>query len=59
NITVNGTTPVKEANLVVLSHQGKPLHREASSDATGVLLSVEPLNETIVGYGPFVMKTKE
>ncbi|MDI8841745.1 protease modulator HflC, partial [Salmonella enterica subsp. enterica serovar Anatum] len=34
NITVNGTTPVNEAQLVVLSQQGKTLHLEASSDAS-------------------------
>ncbi|WP_072269544.1 pirin family protein, partial [Salmonella enterica] len=59
NITVNGTTPVNEAQLVVLSQQGKTLHLEASSDASVLLLSGEPLNEPIVGYGPFVMNTKQ
>lgn len=59
NITVNGTTPVNEAQLVVLSQQGKALHLEASSDASVLLLSGEPLNEPIVGYGPFVMNTKQ
>ncbi|MDI8106968.1 hypothetical protein MJN85_30590, partial [Salmonella enterica subsp. enterica serovar Anatum] len=39
--------------------QGKTLHLEASSDASVLLLSGEPLNEPIVGYGPFVMNTKQ
>ncbi len=59
NITVNGMTPVSEAQLVVLRQQGKTLHIEASSDASVLLLSGEPLNEPIVGYGPFVMNTKQ
>ncbi|EEF4650166.1 pirin family protein [Salmonella enterica] len=59
NITLNGTTPVNEAQLVVLSQQGKTLHFETSSDASVLLLSGEPLNEPIVGYGPFVMNTKQ
>ncbi|HCL5359076.1 TPA: pirin family protein [Salmonella enterica] len=59
NITLNGTTPVNETQLVVLSQQGKTLHFETSSDASVLLLSGEPLNEPIVGYGPFVMNTKQ
>ncbi|ENL7621147.1 pirin family protein [Salmonella enterica] len=59
NITLNGTTSVNEAQLVVLSQQGKTLHFETSSDASVLLLSVKPLNEPIVGYGPFVMNTKQ
>ncbi|EFR2060343.1 pirin family protein [Salmonella enterica] len=59
NITLNGTTPVNEAQLVVLSQQGKTLHFETSSDASVLLLSGEPLTEPIVGYGPFVMNTKQ
>lgn len=59
NITLNGTTPVNEAQLVVLSQQGITLHFETSSDASVLLLSGEPLNEPIVGYGPFVMNTKQ
>ncbi|EJI0930087.1 pirin family protein [Salmonella enterica] len=59
NITLNGTTSVNEAQLVVLSQQGKTLHFETSSDASVLLLSGKPLNEPIVGYGPFVMNTKQ
>lgn len=50
---------VNEAQLVVLSQEGENLYLEASSDASVLLLSGEPLNEPIVGYGPFVMNTKQ
>lgn len=58
SIRVNGTTEAGEAQLVVLSQNGDKLHLEASSDAKVLLMSGEPLNEPIVGYGPFVMNTK-
>lgn len=58
SITVNGTTEAGEAQLVVLSQSGDKLHLEANSDAKVLLMSGEPLNEPIVGYGPFVMNTK-
>jgi redox-sensitive bicupin YhaK (pirin superfamily) len=44
---------------VVLSQQGKTLHLEATSDAKVLLMAGEPLNEPIVGYGPFVMNTNK
>jgi len=59
SITVNGSTAASEAQLVVLSQQGDALHLEATRDASVLLLSGEPLNEPIVGYGPFVMNTKQ
>lgn len=59
SMTVNGTTPVNEAQMAVLSQQEEAFHLDASSDATVLLLAGEPLNEPIVGYGPFVMNTKQ
>ena len=57
-ITVNGTAQAGEAQLVVLSQQGDTLHLDASLDAKVLLMAGEPLNEPIVGYGPFVMNSK-
>jgi len=58
SITVNNTAQASEAQLVVLSQTGKQVHLNASSHAKVLLLAGEPLNEPIVGYGPFVMNTK-
>lgn len=58
HVTVNGTAQAGEAQLVVLSQEGDKLHLEASSDAKVLLMAGAPLNEPIVGYGPFVMNTK-
>lgn len=58
SVMINGTAEAKEAQLVVFSQAGEKLHLEASSDAVVLLMAGEPLNEPIVGYGPFVMNTK-
>lgn len=57
-VTVNGTTQAGEAQLVVFSQEGSTLHLEANSDAKVLLMAGKPLNEPIVGYGPFVMNNK-
>lgn len=58
HVTVNGTAHAGEAQLVVMSQEGETLHLEAGSDAKVLLMAGAPLNETIVGYGPFVMNSK-
>ncbi len=58
SVTVNGESTVQEAQLVVLSHQGERVNLHASSDAKVLVLAGEPINEPIVGYGPFVMNSQ-
>ncbi len=41
------------------AREGRVVTLEANSDATVLLLSGEPIDEPIVGYGPFVMNTQE
>ena len=55
-VVVNGSA--REGQLVVLSQKGEALHLSASSNAKVLLMAGEPLQEPIVGYGPFVMNTK-
>lgn len=47
------------ATLAVFDTQDEVLHLEASEDTAFMLLSGEPIREPIVGYGPFVMNSKE
>jgi len=58
-VQVNGSQIAREAQMVTLSLDGRDVHIEANSDATLLLLSGEPIDEPIVGYGPFVMNTQE
>lgn len=58
-VQVNGQEVVREAQLVVLDAKGEGVMLEANNDAVVLVLSGEPLNEPVVGYGPFVMNTRE
>ena len=58
-VLVNGEEVAREAQLVVLDAKGDSVTLEANNDATVLLLTGEPIDEPIVGYGPFVMNTRE
>lgn len=47
-----------DAELGVLSHDDEDFTLSALTDAKVLILGGEPLNEPIVGYGPFVMNSK-
>ena len=57
--TVNGDESVREAQMVMLDRDGTSVRLAAETDSTVLLLSGEPLDEPIAGYGPFVMNTEE
>src|SRR5690606_28105465 len=57
-VQINGGEIVREGQLVHLTREGARVQIEANSDVTLLLLSGEPIDEPIVGYGPFVMNSQ-
>jgi hypothetical protein len=58
-VQLNDSQILRDAQMAVLDRAGEDFSVEASSDATLLVLSGEPLDEPIVGYGPFVMNTQQ
>ena len=58
-VQVNGQERVREGQLVLFGRDGHQLSLEANSDAVVLLLSGEPIDEPVVGHGPFVMNTEQ
>lgn len=54
---INGDEVLRSANLAILDKEAGQFTLEADQDTTLLVLSGEPLNEPIEGYGPFVMNT--
>ncbi|MBF8793506.1 pirin family protein [Pseudomonas monteilii] len=58
NVRVNGEREAGPASLVLLVRDGEHVQVEALEEVSLLLLSGEPIDEPIVGYGPFVMNSQ-
>ena len=57
-VHVNGEKPAREGDLALFSRAGEHIQIAAASDATLLLMSGEPIDEPVVGHGPFVMNNR-
>ncbi|WP_176593491.1 pirin family protein [Sphingobium sp. EM0848] len=59
HVTVNGSHEAGEAEMTLLSREGGDVGIRANGDATLLVLTGEPIDEPIMGHGPFVMNTED
>jgi redox-sensitive bicupin YhaK (pirin superfamily) len=59
SVRVNGSDPIGEAEVGLFDRAGERLSIDSASAARVLLLSGEPIDEPIVGRGPFVMNTAQ
>jgi len=58
-VLVNGEEVARQGQLALFERDGSQLTLEANDDAKVLLLSGEPIDEPIVGHGPFVMNSEQ
>ncbi|HWS78522.1 MAG TPA: pirin-like C-terminal cupin domain-containing protein, partial [Thermomonas sp.] len=58
-VMINGETVLREKQMATLSTAGTGVAIEANNGAKLLLLAGEPIDEPVVGYGPFVMNTQQ
>ncbi|RPE29990.1 hypothetical protein EC846_2580 [Acinetobacter sp. BIGb0102] len=57
-VTLNGSQSIEAPSLVVLSREEIDFSLKAEQDSKFLILTGQPLNEPIEGYGPFVMNSQ-
>jgi quercetin 2,3-dioxygenase len=57
-VTINGETQAKEGHLAIFAKSGDRITLAAKTDAKLLLMTGEPIDEPIVGHGPFVMNSR-
>lgn len=58
HVTVNGSERAGEAEVIRLERDGSQVSIHADSDSILLVLTGEPIQEPVVGHGPFVMNNE-
>ena len=58
HVTVSDAHQAGEAEVLLLDREGSDVQVHADGDATLLILTGEPIDEPIAGYGPFVMNSE-
>jgi redox-sensitive bicupin YhaK (pirin superfamily) len=58
HVTVNGEQPAGEAEIVRFKSSGSTVRVHADGDSVLLLLTGEPIDEPVIGHGPFVMNSE-
>ncbi|MFN4764728.1 pirin family protein, partial [Gillisia sp. Q332] len=58
HVTIEGSLEAGEAEMVLLDREGSDVKVHTDGEAKLLILTGEPIDEPIVGYGPFVMNSE-
>jgi len=58
-VVINGQQTAHDAQWVLMDRAGSTVSVQANRDSTFLMLGGEPIDEPVVGYGPFVMNDRD
>jgi len=58
-LSIDGEPAASDAQMLLLSREGTDVALHADAETSFLVLTGEPIDEPIVGHGPFVMNTRE